>query len=317
MTIKHLTKKIKKHNILNMTGSVCYIDLLGFSYLTKNSKNKYIQKIIDKYISNLHTNIYNAILKTNIKFSVISDSVFLFTENGCDELIIALPEIFRSCTNSGILLRGGLSYGEYKIIKTKLTEINIYGEAVTRAVKLESSGKGCRIFIDQNIPAECTVLEYNPDIFKPYRNYANYSYIDIFEWPLIFKNYYYSPLMSFDMKYKPTNDLSVLLFENYKLLANLRFSPEYNWNVKTVDGLEHIGASIEYISSLIDNSLIISKENEIKDIETKYNLEMNNENKSEIIGGEYIPIDYIKNDIKRSKEILSNMLEHGRRKYLK
>jgi len=169
-----------------MIGSVCYVDLLGFSYLTKKSKEIHFRKIIDKCILNLHENIHNAIQNTKIKYSVLSDSVFLFTEDECDALIITLPKIFRNCINSGILLRGGLSYGEYEIRKTKLTEINIYGDAVTRAVKLENSGKGCRIFIDQDIPAQCKALPCNPEIFMPYRNYANYSYIDIFNWPLLF-----------------------------------------------------------------------------------------------------------------------------------
>jgi hypothetical protein len=315
--IKWLTKINKDCNILNMTGSVCYVDLLGFSYLTKKSKEKYFQKIIDKYISNLHENIYNAIKNTNIRYSVMSDSVFLFDEDGCDALIMVLPKIFRNCINSGILLRGGLSHGEYKITKTKLTEVNIYGDAVTRAVKLENSGKGCRIFIDQNIPSQCTVLTYNPNIFKPYRNYTNYSYIDIFDWPLIFESYYYRPSISYDVKYEPTKDLSNLLFENYKLFANLRFSPEFLWNVQTTDGLEHIGASIEYISSLIDKTLRKSKMYKIKKLEMKHNVKIDDVNKAEIIDGECISIDFIKEDNPRSKEILLNMLEYGKRKYLK
>ena len=97
----------------------------------------------------------------------------------------------------------------------------------------------------------------------------------------------------------------------------MRFSPEFLWNVQTKCGLEHIGASIEYISSLIDETLRKSKMYKIKELEMKHNIEMDDINKSEVIDGEYIPIDYIKEDNPRSKEILLDRLEYGKRKYLK
>jgi hypothetical protein len=205
-----------------MKGAVCYIDLLGFSYLTNCSSDEYIQDIINRYISNLHKIIHKAIDNKNINYCVISDSVFLFSENDCDEILLVIPEIFRYCILNGVLVRAGLAYGEFKITKTELSEINIYGEAVTSAVKNESKGKGCRVFIDQNIPSMCRIFENNSDIFKEYRNYIDYSYVDVFEWPLVFNNYYYRQIFDYDTHDEPIKELSNLLFENYKLSVYLK-----------------------------------------------------------------------------------------------
>jgi len=299
-----------------MIGSVCYIDLLGFSYLTDRSYDDNNKIIINKYVSCLHNIIYKAISGTKINFSVISDAVFLYSENECDQLVLALPRIFRHCIAGGILLRAGLSYGEYSITGTELSENNIYGEAVTRAVKLEKNGKGCRIFIDQNIPSRCSrVFPYNPEVFKPYRNYVDYSYIDVFEWPLIFENYYYNPVTGYNIDFEPNNDLANLLFENYKLSVYLRFSPDFLWNVQTDEGLTHVAVSIEYITSSIDFMLEKTKNARILKIEKEYNIELNDVNRSEVLEDECLHIDYVSGNSIRNNEIVENLINSGRKKY--
>jgi len=301
-----------------MIGSVCYIDLLGFSYLTDHSDDVKIKTIINRYITNLHNIIYKAICRTNISYSIISDAVFLYSENECNQLIFALPKIFRQCITNGILLRAGLSYGEYIVTTTKLSKKNIYGEAVTRAVKLEKNGKGCRIFIDQEIPSQCSnIFPNNADIFKPYRNYVNYSYIDVFEWPLIYEKYYYNPIYSYNIDLEPDKDLADLIFDNYKLSIYLRFSPCFSWNTQTDEGLTHVAVSIEYITSLIDLMLKKTKEARIAKIEKEYETELNDINRNEILENEYLPMDYVSKDIIRNDEIVEKAIEYGRKKYLK
>ncbi|MDR1949832.1 MAG: hypothetical protein LBQ38_10610, partial [Spirochaetaceae bacterium] len=150
-----------------MVGTVCYIDLLGFSFLTANpDKNKY-QKIILRYIKGLHKYISQAIEKTNIKYCILSDSVFLYAENDVDTLLYVLTRIFRNCISMGVLLRAGLAYGEYSFIKTKMDSNTIFGAAVTKAVALEKKGKGCRIFIDVDLPAKSTLIKVSSNIFMP------------------------------------------------------------------------------------------------------------------------------------------------------
>jgi hypothetical protein len=300
-----------------MTGPVCYIDLLGFSYLTDRSDDINIKAIIERYVSYLHNIIYKVIEGTNINVSVISDAVFLYTENKCDQLIFSLPQIFRQCITNGILLRAGLSYGEFSITTTELSANNIYGEAVTRAVKLEKSGKGCRIFMDQNIPVQCSdIFLFNQEIFKQYRNYADYSYIDVFEWPLIYGNYYYSPSCSYNIDLEPNKDLADLIFDDYKLSIYLRFSPYFSWNMQTVEGFTHVAVSIEYITSLIDLMMKKTKNARISRIEQKYNIKLNAINREEVLADEYLPVDQLMKDNNRNDEIVENMIGYGRRKYL-
>jgi len=301
-----------------MIGSVCYIDLLGFSYLTDHSDDVKNKTIINRYISCLHDIICKAINGTNISYSIISDAVFLYSENECDQLIFALPKIFRQCITNGILLRAGLSYGEYTVTTTALSDNNIYGEAVTRAVKLEKNGKGCRIFIDQEIPSQCSnIFPYNSDIFKPYRNYVNYSYIDVFEWPLIYEKYYYNPINSYNTDLEPNKELADLIFDNYKLSIYLRFSPCFFWNTQTDEGLTHIAVSVEYITSLIDLMLKKTKNARISRIEKEYNTELDDIHRNEILENEYLSVGNVSKDSIRNVEIVENMIEYGRRKYLK
>jgi hypothetical protein len=278
-----------------MIGTVAYIDLLGFSSLTQHIQEKKYKKIINRYINGLHKIIKNAIRNSSIKFNVISDSVFLYIENQCDDLLFALSRIFRDCIIAGILLRCGVSYGEYNIVKTILSDDNIFGEAVTNAVNNEKKGKGCRIFIDTNIPNKGSAFEFNKAVFQEYRNYVEYSYVDVFEWPLILDRYYFKPTMDYDTKSEPTVELLKLIFENYKLSIYLRFSPFFSWNVKESAGLLHIAVSIEYITTIIDKLL-----EKTKNYET-----------------ELITVDgYIK-DIHRSKLIVSSMIERGKNIFLR
>jgi hypothetical protein len=246
--------------------AVCYIDLLGFSQLTANPDIKNNQKIISRYIKNLHKYIYQAIEKTDIKYCILSDSVFLYIENNLDILLFSLARIFRNCINSGVLLRAGMAYGEYNFIKTNIATNNIYGIAVTKAVLLENKGKGCRIFIDDNLPKESNVMRLNSEIFLPYKNHIDYSEIDIFEWPLFYKDYY---VKQFDISknIKPLYELKDLLNNNCKLLSYLKYSPLFSWNSRSDNGRFHLLATIEYITNITNK--MINKLNQFELLPTE------------------------------------------------
>jgi len=252
-----------------MEGTVCFIDLLGFSQLTANPDIKNNQEIICRYIKNLHKYIYQATVQTNIKYCILSDSVFLYVEKEIAVLLFALAKIFRNCINSGVLLRAGMSYGEYNFIKTNIETNNIYGIAVTKAVSLEKKGKGCRIFIDEDLPKESALMQLNPDIFLPYKNHMDYSEIDIFEWPLFYKNYYIKPFDIVKNK-KPIYELRELLNNNCKILSYLEHSPLFTWNIKSNDGKTHLSATIEYITNI--TNMIIKKMEQFELIPVEYNL---------------------------------------------
>ena len=287
------------------TGAVCYIDLLGFSYLTElledeeilndNSKEKsfgekqvkeltisdfrtlytfiktghldvlsvdtehsltiseWAYEIVDANLKNFHGIVEKACSNfQNADYMVISDSLFIVSENA-DDVLFILAAIFRNCIKSGILLRAGLAYGTYYIVNTHLSSFNIYGTAVTKAVKYERLGKGCRIFTDSDFPSSCNIFSENPELFSAYKNYQNYSTLDCFEWLMINDSYV---LRQTDLKNLKTStgfrNAFELLCDNLEVYCALRYSPKYNWNIKTQQGIEHLGVSIEYISALLD-----------------------------------------------------------------
>jgi hypothetical protein len=276
-----------------MTGLVCYIDLLGVSYLTGRLEKSESEPKISWYIKKLHKYIYEAIEGTDIKYSVLSDSVFLTTTAEFDDMFFAVSKIFRNCIYSGILLRAGLSYGEFKTIPTELNPRNLQGKAVTKACQLERMGKGCRIFIDKSISLESNICKQNEHIICQDRNYIDYSSFYVFEWPYFNENYFYKQN---DIRLNhPTPELSQLIFENYKLSVYLKYSRLFDWNTKSPEGLCQLGATVEYVTTLIDRIL----------------------EKTDIKHRELSRSDTIIKGSPRNKDIVTEMLEQGEDKYLK
>jgi len=239
-----------------MIGSVCYIDLLGFSDLTKNPEMKNRQKIILRYIKNLHKYIKQATENTRIRYCILSDSAFLYVENDVNSLLFAVARIFRNCICAGVLLRAGLAYGEYNFIETAIETNNIFGVAVTKAVAFEKKGKGCRVFTDNDLPAESNLMDFNPNVFKAYKNHSDYSEIDVFEWPLFYQDYYTN--IKDDNNDRTKRGLKNLLFSNCKILSYLEHSPLFLWNSKSEAGRVHLLATIEYITNITNELIEVS-----------------------------------------------------------
>jgi hypothetical protein len=184
-----------------------------------------------------------------------------------------LARIFRNCISSGVLLRAGLAYGEYNFIETKIDSNTIFGTAVTKAVSLEEKGKGCRIFIDMDLPGKSKIINLNPNIFMPYINHVDYSAIDIFEWPLFYKEYCFrnNDIVS---KHTISNEIRELLYNNSKIIASLKYSPLFEWNVKSPDGKGQVqlNATIEYITKITND--IIKKTNQFELLPTEYTFDI-------------------------------------------
>ena len=49
-----------------------------------------------------------------------------------------------------------------------------------------------------------------------------------------------------------------LFYDNFEVYCNLCFSTKFDWNLKNNYGLVQIGASIEYLSALIDKTYTLS-----------------------------------------------------------
>lgn len=273
------------------TGAVCYIDLLGFSYLTRNVNNKKNEPIIRRYIKTFHNAVYESLRKTKIHHVILSDAIFLYTDTEIDNLLFSLSQIFRTCIMKGVLLRGGMTYGEYDVLSTKLLGNNIFGSAVTKAVEYEKSGKGCRIFIDSDFPTHCELFNESSVLFTPYKNFSDYSVLDIFEWPLINKKYVFR-LSDSDYKNLPNNNIRELLLANHKISDFLGWSPLFKWNDSCIEGTRQVNSTIEYITTLIDKIL-------------EY---------TDIIDREILEVDSIVKIKKRNNETVSNL---NKLRYLK
>lgn len=262
-------------------AAVFFIDILGMSALTEDAinlsgtENKIDTSIYDveingsKQISSPNQIIaawtlkrFREVLrdvnvKYNINISQLSDCAFVWSESTSD-LLLASSELMWNLTFSGVLCRGGLSYGEVIIPNNDKESFGsfILGDAVTRAAKHESRGKGCRVFSDAeaihhfykyfpgkvNSPIVSTKI-YN-DIFSPIKNPLDFNIVDEFRWYLFY-----------DLKSLTTDATDIehsrLAMYMAGLVSTIRHSPYYAWNSLNQHGLIHLAGSIETISSAI------------------------------------------------------------------
>lgn len=308
--MEKVSLKVKSMKTQACKGAICYIDLLGFSYLTEKLDStvlyadpdeekpfgeKKVKELricdlrqLDDYInkgdnissnkiteSDLAYNIVDTNLKKfheivekqcqpyqNAEYSVLSDSLFIIDESS-DEILFIVANIFRECIKSGILVRGGLAYGTFYIVRPHTEKFNVYGATVTKAVSYEKLGKGCRVFTDSDFPISCKAFsDINPQLFGHYKNCKDYSVLDCFEWLMIKDDYVLNPsdvdnLASF---HNPANVKKTieLFYDNFEVYCNLCFSTKFDWNLKNNYGLVQIGSSIEYLSALIDKTYVLS-----------------------------------------------------------
>ena len=272
---------MKNKRFRKKEAAVFFVDILGINALTRGSididklkeeinLNIYSLEFDDNNDTITHQNIAAWILeefriilceiskKYNVKISQLSDCAFIWSEESGD-LLLASSEFMWRVITSGILCRGGLSYGEVIEPYIDNREIGnfLVGDAVTLSVQHEKSGKGCRIFTDSNAIAtfwkNFPYKKTNPNkaheiynaIFQPMVNPVDYSILDEFKWYLFF---------DLEQELRSNCDISHPRHALYMggLVSLLRFSPFFAWNTLTKEGLVHLAASIEAISSNIE-----------------------------------------------------------------
>lgn len=254
--------------IKRLTGAVFFVDILGFGALTQNqidlSKDDFAPWL-DKYHQAYDNQVLAAAILSefreilidldnsfDVTISQLSDCAFVWSENIKDVLIVA-NNIMSRCIESGILCRGGLSYGE--IIETNQNHSLgrfILGKAVTQAVKLEGIAKGCRIMITDEFPSH--LYENHPDfnkkiytLFQPFVNPLDYITYDEFKW-------YCAPNMTEDISELPIiseKEKMNLAYERLMLATFVRVHPKFSWNSKG-QGLVHVRASINFLAASND-----------------------------------------------------------------
>lgn len=241
-------------------GAVFFVDMLGVGALTQNqvtlgendfkawgmspssppSANLFCGKLLTEFRSCL------AAISTSheqVKIAQLSDCAYIWSEN-----VLAVLEAARafmwSSVSVGLLSRGGISYGEI----VEPNKINraigqfILGSAVTRAVGLEKSGKGCRIFID-NIIHERLISWHDSQFkhgpVKVLKNPLDGSVVKEFCW-------YKTGGGSGDWQ----NEQHIAAEKIITLLTQLQYSPRFNWNDASPQGRIQLACSIDSISDV-------------------------------------------------------------------
>lgn len=230
-------------------GTVLFVDILGIGALTtsakeivipkdfealraKSSKNRGNQLFCANLLSKFRKNLANCKIE-GLKIAQLSDGAFMWSEKN-SLVVSAAQKIFEKNAEAGIFARGGMTFGQ--IIEPDKTKVSIgefiCGEAVTRAVHLEGTGKGSRIFIDREIGGR-PYLGVSPSTFEGLANPSDYRVVDEFLW--------FSCSKEIETKKEKLARLKNLL----KLIGRFSHSPVFRWNATSDAGRIHLGATIE------------------------------------------------------------------------
>lgn len=246
-------------------GAVFFVDMLGVGALTQNqvvlsqddfevwglpsssfsTANLFCGRLLTEFRSCL-ASIGDA--HKDVKVAQLSDCAYIWSESVV-AVLDAAREFMWSSVGAGLLSRGGIAYGEI----VEPSKINrsighfILGSAVTRAVGLERSGKGCRIFIDEIIYENST-----SSVNSPFKHGAVNVLKNPLDGTLIREFCWYRTAGSTgDWQEEQHYAAEVII----TLLTQLQYSPRFNWNEANYQGRTQLACSIDSISQSISEFL--------------------------------------------------------------
>lgn len=242
------------------TGAVFFVDILGVGELTQGkiniteidfdahkfpykenfSEHQFCAKLLLKFRRNLVKATTN---KNNVKVAQLSDCAFIWSSD-LDMVVDVARDIMWKLTLDGILCRGGIAYGqivEPEKINVKLGNF-ICGGAATEAVKLERMGKGARVFVKSGLKSELKNIPL--EAFTERKSTIDFSIVNEFLW--------YKYPKTIQSECDLCSDKRVLR-GLIKLIAVLKFSPTYRWNVSSAQGLHQIASTLDIISLETEN----------------------------------------------------------------
>lgn len=126
---------------------VAFLDILGYKNLLDNDINNGTQIFREKMIEAFR--VFDGVNQSRYAYKAISDSIFITCSDRslAGDLIELIRKVYVSFLEQGLLIRGGLSYGEHFQNQT-IT----YSPALTKAYSLESGVADFpRIMVDQNV----------------------------------------------------------------------------------------------------------------------------------------------------------------------
>jgi len=223
-----------------VTLSDCDFRTWGLSPLSSPTANLFCGQLLTQFRSCL-SKISRS--HKNVKIAQLSDCAYIWSDSVVS-VMDAAREFMWSSIGIGLLSRGGIAYGE--IVEPNKTNKTIgqfvLGSAVTRAVGLEKSGKGCRIFIDDIIYEHSTCTHGSPfkkgDI-KVLKNHLDGSIVKEFCW-------YKTGGSSGDWHREEHSSAERII----TLLTKLQYCPRFNWNEASLQGCIQLACSIDSISDV-------------------------------------------------------------------
>lgn len=241
-------------------GGVLFIDMLGFSALTKGQltlgavecepwkvdpDGPFPHQLI---AARILLAFRRALVRTKnafkeVKVAQLSDSAFLWSKD-VGALADAGRHLMHEAALMGLLCRGGLAIGgihEPDKVNNSLGAF-IVGDAVTHAVALESKGKGMRIFTDQETAR--LVLKARPtEVFNPLIDPLSGNTIDEWKW--------YVPSQPLPQD-RDSNKLVSGVRSLVGCHTTLRYSPKLSWSATTSEGRRQIACSVVAVSDAME-----------------------------------------------------------------
>lgn len=239
-------------------GAVFFVDMLGVGALTQDqvtlserdfnawglsssplpTANLFCGQLLTKF---RHCLASIGASHKKVKVAQLSDCAYIWSENVL-AVLDAARDFMWSSVSMGLLSRGGIAYGEI----VEPSKVNrsighfILGGAVTRAVSLERSGKGCRVFIDNAIYEYSEILPGSP--FKDGAVAVLKSPID----GLLVREFCWYKTAGSTGDWRNDQHYAAKLI--ISLLTKLQHSPFFNWNELTPQGRAQLACSIDAVS---------------------------------------------------------------------
>lgn len=241
-------------------GAVLFIDMLGFGDLTRGQL-KLTAGECEPWKVNVESNAPHQLLAAklllafrkalvstqnaheSVEIAQLSDCCFIWSSDlSC--VVDAGRHFMRQATLGGLLCRGGFAYGqihEPERVKLSLGAF-VVGDAVTRAAMLERSGKGTRVFTDEETGRE--VLKRRRDErFQPLTNPLTGEIVDEWLW--------YAPQASLRNDGN-TRAIPGAIKTLVSYHTTLRYSPKLAWSATTPEGRRQIACSIAAVSQQME-----------------------------------------------------------------
>lgn len=252
--------EIKEMQLRSFQGAVLFVDMLGFSALTRGKltlgsaelvpwkidpKGKYPHQLL---AAKILIEFRKALVQTNkafpgVRVAQLSDCAFLWTAD-VGEIADAGRHLMHGAALKGLLCRGGLAFGDIHE-PTKLNKslgAFIVGDAVTRAATYEAEGKGMRIFTD--VDTATRIMKARPnERFQPLLNPLTGVNVDEWKW--------YAPSPQLSSEHRESR-LRQELERVVGCHTTLRFSPKLSWSATTEEGRRQIACSVAAVSNAME-----------------------------------------------------------------